>query len=389
MNKVLLPIFILLLAGVGAWLTIVYKQEPEKKVSKRILPVVEVITVKSQPHTLVIRASGVIEAPTMTVLTAEVFGRVIEVSPAFENGGFFKKGDVLLKIDSSDYLTAQASAVAALAEAKYKLELELAEAKQASEEWKLLGEGNPTSLALRLPQVERARADVRSAQAVLEQAERDLERTQVKAPYDGRVMEAAVNVGQYIGSRGMRMGMIYATDYAEVRLPITDRQASMIDLPLRYEGVVDVSRHPPIKLTVQYGDEVYAWAGVIERVEGMIDRETRMLHVIGRISEPYRERSQGQPPLKIGMFAKTEIKGKHIAHAYVLPRIVMLEDDLLLVLDEDNRLSRRVVNVVQTEGENVIIKSGLVDGERVIMTPLEYIVDGMKVEPFVEGLTKP
>ena len=133
MNRSLLPVIILLLAGAGTWLTIKYKQEPEKKNIERVLPVVEVIEVNAQPYTLAIRTSGVIEAPTMTVLTAEVSGRVIEVAPAFENGGFFKKGDLLLRIDPSDYKTALASANADLAEAKYKLELENAEAKQRPE----------------------------------------------------------------------------------------------------------------------------------------------------------------------------------------------------------------------------------------------------------------
>jgi len=296
---------------------------------------------------------------------------------------------LLLRIDPSDYNTVLASANAELAEVRYNLVLEEAEAKQAREEWELLGEGNPSPLALRVPQLERAKAAISSAKAKVSQAQRNLERTKVRAPYDGRVMDAAVDVGQYIASRGTRIGSIYAIDYAEVRLPITDRQASMIDLPLRYEGISEERNHPPIVLTLQYGDETYAWEGIIERVEGTIDRETRMLHVIGRISEPYRERSPGQPPLKIGMFSKAAIRGKHLDKAFVLPRIVMVEDDMVLVLDEDNRLSRRTVKVVQTEGENVIIRSGLRDGQRVILTPMEYIVDGMKVEPFLEHLPKP
>ena len=221
--------------GAAAWM-ILSRSEPEARIPEVPLPLVQVIDVELRDLTLTVTSQGTVSPRTESELVPEVAGRVIEVSPSFVSGGFFEAGELLLRIDPHDYRQAVVQAGSAVAQAELRLASEQAEADVARREWEELGEGGePPPLTLREPQLAEAEAAVAAARAALLNAERNLERTEIRAPFAGRVRQKQVDVGQFV-SPGSPLGTVYAVDYAEIRLPLPDEELAFLDLPLVYRG---------------------------------------------------------------------------------------------------------------------------------------------------------
>ena len=276
---------------------------------------------------------------------------------------------------------------AAIAQAELRLATEQEEAAVARKEWESLGQGEPRPLVVRAPQIAEAKAMLASAEAAFEKAEYDLERTVVKAPFAGRVREKRVDVGQFV-SRGSSVARLYGVDYAEVRLPIPDRDLEFVNLPLAYRGQRESARGPSVALMANFAGRRHRWQGRIVRTEGEIDPRTRMIQAIARVADPYGRARPGRPPLAVGMFVEAEIYGKAAANVFVLPRIVLRGTDQVLVVDKDDRLRFRTVDILRTESDQVIIRSGLEAGERVANSVVEAAVDGMKVGVLEEPNTE-
>ncbi len=260
-------------------------------------------------------------------------------------------------------------------------EQEKALADQAREDWEGFGRGEGSDLALRKPQLERAKTVYESALAGVEMAERDLERTTVKAPYDGRIREKFADVGQMVSARQSQLARIYSTDTAEIRLPISLKDIEYLDLPESYSNRSTNDTKPRVIVSGSYGGAQYEWEGVIDRTEGAIDPKTRLSYVVAKIEEPYKkEDNSDRPPLKVGLFVEASIQGKRIENAFKIPRKALRENNTVYTVDQENRIVFKDVEVYQTGTEWAIITSGLEDGDRICITPLEYAVMGMQVE---------
>ncbi len=232
---ILLPVVVIATGWFGAWTMIKAREKPEPQPVEVQPPLVRVITVQPETLRLTVEAQGTVRPRTETEMVPEVSGRVVEISPSLAAGGFFEEGDVLLKIDPREYELDVVRSRAAVAQAELRVATEEQEAEVARKEWESLGEGEPTSLVLREPQIAEAKAALASAQAALDRAKYDLERTTVRAPYAGRVWEKRVDLGQFV-TRGNQIARIYSVDVAEVRLPIPDQELAFVDLPLAYRG---------------------------------------------------------------------------------------------------------------------------------------------------------
>jgi RND family efflux transporter MFP subunit len=220
-----------------------------------------------------------------------------------------------------------------------------------------------------------------SALAGVEMAERDLERTTVKAPYDGRIREKFADVGQMVSARQSQLARIYSTDTAEIRLPISLKDIEYLDLPESYSNRSTNDTKPRVIVSGSYGGAQYEWEGVIDRTEGAIDPKTRLSYVVAKIEEPYKkEENSDRPPLKVGLFVEASIQGKRIENAFKIPRKALRENNTVYTVDQENRIVFKDVEVYQTDTEWAIITSGLEDGDRICITPLEYAVMGMQVE---------
>ncbi len=378
-RKVWLPIAIL---GVGILLVMVMyamRRSVPLTPPQPILPLVRVQPIAKQPFRFVVRAHGTVTPRTESDLVAQVEGEAVWVAPSFVPGGFFAKGETLVRIEPADYEADLETARAGLARARS----EFARAsKERDRQLELAGQSLASES--RIDDAENAyivtQANLREATARLSRAERDLERTELKAPYDGRVREKNLDLGQF-ANRGATVGRIYAVDYAEVRLPVPDRELSFLDLHLGYRnGGQHLSDGPVVLLHAEFAGQPHTWTGRVVRTEGEIDPRSRTVSVVARVEDPYgRLRVKEIVPLAVGLFVEAEILGREVGDAIVPPRVALREDDRVLVLDEESRLHFRDVQVLRVEREEVVIGGGLSVGERVCVSPIPAAIEGMSV----------
>ncbi len=378
--KILLPMATLALAMAWAWKIFNDRPVVETRPPEVPVPVVRAVPAQLQTLRLTVMSQGTVAPRTQTTLFPEIAGRVLQVSPSLADGGFFEAGAELLRIDPTDYQLQVVQAEAQIAQAQLSLETEEAQAEVARKEWQSLGKGEASPLLRRVPQIARARAALSSAQAALAQAERNLEKTRISAPFAGRVLRKNVDIGQYV-SPGTPMATIYSVDYAEIRLPLPDEELAYVDLPLSYRGDGSQKRQPVVLLRSEFGQRNHSWTGRIVRTDGTIDPQTRMIHAIAQVADPYgRGPDPDRPPLAVGMFVEAEIQGRLMKDVVALPRAALRGEDQVLVVDPESKLRFRPVNVVRLERERVLIDSGLQEGELVSLATLTTVVDGMEVQ---------
>jgi RND family efflux transporter MFP subunit len=377
--KVALPLAVVIVGAIVAAAMIASREEPETREIEVPTPAVRVESVELRDVQLVVRSQGTVSPRTESVLVPEVSGRVIRVAASFASGGFFEKDEALVEIDAHDYRQVVVQARASVAQAELRLEQERAEAEVAVREWDDLGKGKAPPLTRREPQLAEARASVDAALAALERAERDLERTKVRAPYAGRVRSKEVDVGQFV-AKGTPLARVYAVDFAEIRLPLPDDELAYVDLPLVYRGESGRGPSPRVVLSARFAGRTHVWHGRIVRTEGEIDSRSRMIHAVARVKDPYaRGDDPDRPPLAAGLFVQAEIEGRRASEVAVLPRTAVRGEDQVLVVSDDGRLHFRPVEILRlTQGE-VIVASGLADGERVCVSPLAVVTEGMRV----------
>ncbi|MDQ8200515.1 efflux RND transporter periplasmic adaptor subunit [Pelagicoccus enzymogenes] len=375
-----LPIAILAVCGYFTWHLLSSRPEPARWNRQPFEPEVEVSTLELQDYQIVLQSQGIIEARTQSALIPEVRGRILSVSPSFRPGGFFEKGELLVEIDPSDYETELVVADATLAQMELRYAEEKVRADRAALDWKRLGnEDEAPELVLRLPQMRQAQANLASAQARVKAARLNLERTKIVAPYAGRILEKQVDVGQYV-SPGNRLATIYAIDFAEIRLPLSEAQLGFIDLPESYrDSETDPKINKNVRLRVKMGDQQYDWNGKLVRAEGAFDQRSRQLYVVAQIPDPYGSTADGRPPLKVGSFAIAHIPGNLLRDVFVIPRRLLRESSYVILIDGEDRLVRRHVSPIWADEENIVVGDELKPGERLCLTPVKYATSGMKV----------
>ncbi len=382
-SQSILVLAVLVVTAIVCYFVVALKPEPERTEPEPLSPPVEYLVAAPEAVQLSVKSQGTVQPRTRTTLTAEVAGRIVSVSPDFEPGGFFDKGQTLLQIDDADLKAALAIEEANLAQAEYNLAQEQALAEQARIDWEDLGEGDPTSLALREPQIKQAKAVLASAEARVEKARRDLERSTVKAPYACLVEQQLVDLGSYVtGNPGTQLATIYATDTAEVRLPLSTDELALIELPLAFLGE-GVALGPEVTLTASHGGKTYTWQGRIIRTEASIDPRSRLIYVVAAVDDPYgRDPAHpNRPPLRAGLFVEAEIQGRALPEVYVIPRYALREGSSVLIAAGDDTLRRKAVGVAQATEEQALITEGLAPGDRVITSPVEYAIEGMSITP--------
>ena len=380
--KFILPL-ILIVASIAVVITLVAIQksksaERKPEIDKAVL--VDVIEAEVRSLNFSVESQGTVRPRTETTLVSEVSGKIVSVAPEFVAGGFFRKGEVLLQIDPSDYQTGLKRAEAALASRKARLADETARSEQALKDWRNMGrEGQPSDLGLRKPQLADARANVSAAEADVQKAKRDLERTQITVPYDGLVREKLVDIGQYVVP-GTRLGVTFSIDTAEVRLPLTHNDLRYLDLPSETETRQQNKTFPRVVLSAERGDETTTWEARIIRTEGVVDETSRVIYAVAQVTDPYGVLGRStQPELKIGTFVSASIEGLPADNVVVLPRFVLRADNTVLVANADNELEIAPVEVIRAEPRKVYISNGLKSGDRIVVTTLDAPVPGTRL----------
>jgi len=384
--KYVLPPLIVLV-GAGA-LVAMYLNRPqaETRIPEVLPPLVRTVEVVPGDLQLTVYSQGTVTARTASSLVSELSGRVIEISPSLVPGGFFDEGDGLLTLDATDYEQDVIRARLEVARAEVRLAQEQAEAEVARAEWEdLHPDEEPPPLTSRELQLAEAIAAVAAAKAALEREQTDLARTHLRAPYGGRVREKMVDLGQFV-TPGQVLARIYSVDRAEVRLPLPNAELAYVDIPLVYRDHADRTNRPKVILRADFAGAVHEWEGRIVRTEGEIDPKSRMVQVVAEVIDPYgRGDDPDRPPLAVGMFVDAEIMGHRVEDVVVLPRTALRGTDQVWVVDTDDRLRFREVDVMRTGRKDVVIRSGLEPGDRVCLSPLAAPTDGMRVRLPEEG----
>lgn len=351
---------------------------------------VEGTVLNKTSYDLRVRSQGTVQPRTRSTLLPEVSGRIIEMSPAFRPGGFFNAGDVLMRLEPLDYQTAIVVTKAALAQAEVILVEEKARAEQALENWRALGRtGTPSALVTRVPQVTKAEADVASAKAQVVKAERDLERTTIRAPYACQVLEQAVDVGQFV-SQGTILGRIFAVDYVEIRLPLPERESQYLKLPQSFRDQSATAEGSKVFLRSVIAGRTVVWEGKIVRVEGSLDEETRQTTAVAQVTDPYGRREDGAPPLTIGAFVEAEIAGDPLQDVYIIPRgAVRAGNEIILIDRPNNTLRRMIVDPLVSNEKHIVVSANAPktpkSGDILCLTPIPFPADGARVLPSIDG----
>jgi RND family efflux transporter MFP subunit len=346
------------------------KKPPEEKPEVDNTPIVAVSEISVAPMTLEVSSYGKVTPKYETELIAQVNGEIVELSEIFVRGGFVKKDQLLARIDPSDYQAALIDAQASMATAKAALEKELAQGQVAEREWKKITDTSPTELSLRKPQLAQELARVKAAQASVLRAERNLERTEIRAPYDAMIDSRNIGLGSFVGVGG-KIGHVLATKIAQVRLPIADNQLAFLE----NQGI-----GAKVNLLGVFSGKRSKWQAKIVRSEGVVDNQSRMGYLVAELNDPYQlgDRDAKDAPLRFGSYVNAQVVGINIARATMVPRH-LVNNGKVAILDEESKLLYVAIDVVRQQGSDVIVANGLAQGDLLIVSALDYPVDGMKL----------
>ena len=376
--KVLAPIVVLIAAGIVALALVLSRPEAKQQSQPPERLLVETLEAVRAPVTFAVAAQGEVTPRTETLLISEVSGRILSVSPSFVSGGFFKRGELLARIDPRIYDSRLKRAQANVAQAKTQVATENALAGYAFHDWQRLREldaaaESPSALTLRKPQLAAALAELESAEAALEEAEGDLDRTFIRAPYDGMVREKRSDLGQYV-KPGDPLARTFAIDYAEVRLPLNQNDLAFLNLPER-AGAPPV----PVTLTAKIAGTEHRWPAVITRTEGVFDARSRVLYAVAQVQDPYGLAEGRGEPLRMGTFVNAEIQGKRAGPLFAVPRHALYRGTRVWLVDGNSELKPVEVRVLRADTEHAYVDQGLSQGDRICITPMEQPFSGMPV----------
>lgn len=424
MKKVFLPIGILGVAALICLLLVLTKPTIDEKPSEQAPPTIRTMTVKNETITLSVSSRGKVQPAIISELSAFVGGPVVWISPKLVAGGHFVSGDTVLRIEASDYKTALDRSSAQKMQAEAEAVHATTELRRVSD---LANRGLTSDSNLqdakRLADVTAAK--LLDAQAGLNQARVNLSRTEIKVPFNSIVSTRKIELGQFV-STGQSVAEVYGADVVEVKLPLANSQLGFLDLPAKFSG--DSQKSPEVLLKGNYAGEEHRWIGKLVRTEAGIDASNNTVQAIVQVNKQSSNAAMAQENLgdevvqqeltkvetsseeqmnlkgdeglndpkqeeddisiPYGLFVQAEITGRTIENVISLPRHVIRNNNQILVVSFDNTLHFREVDILRMDNERVLIKGGLHAGEKVCLSPIQAVVDGMKVNPIDESKSK-
>lgn len=381
-KKVKLPLIILVVGGAG--IAAIMASKPTPTPNEELLAEPPRAKVAVQPavrEQVVLSATsqGTVKAKREIDLVAQVSGVIVKVDTQFVDGGFFPQGAILIEIDSRDYRAALLSAKSRLSQALRSLAEEKGRSRQAKREWRDLGNKDANELFLRKPQLAEAEAAVAYAEADVDIAQLNIERTKIKVPFDGRIEQTHVNVGQFV-TTGTQLAKVYDTATAEVRLSLSDRQLALLDLPMLGS---ELDSKPAVTLSADIGGKAHQWQGIITRTEASVDVNSRLYYAVVEVAKPFEVTAESghSAPLIPGLFVSAKIEGKKLNDVIVLPINAIVKRTNIYALSPDNVIEIHPVTVLSKNSENVWIQTNITDNTSILLEKHAVVSPGGIVDP--------
>jgi RND family efflux transporter MFP subunit len=372
---------IVLIALFLAVVLIKIKQPVQKKPVEEYVQQVKIIVLEPQEIYIPVFSQGVVEPRTKIKLLAEANGRVLETSKKWLNGGFFHKGEQLLRIEDYYYKNQLARSQASLAQAKSALIQEEGFAYVAQQDWEKRNTADDNSsakaLALREPQLASMQAQFDAATADVVSAENSLAKTKMTAPFDGVLSNKTADIGQYV-SPGVMMGELQAIDTVEIKVPLTEAQQAYINLPSLNQTIKS-----PATIKYSTPDGVQSWSGYLVRTEGVLDPLTKVLNGVVQVQDPYGLNKKVTTPLRLGTFVEVELQGKKYDSIFVLPRRFLYSNNSMWLVDKDNKLFKKTVKLLPIRDDNIYVYEGLAKGDRLVVDGVVGGLNGTVVNPIL------
>ena len=379
--KIILPLLILIIGFAGFNMMGKLKKAPQRQRPPQQGILVDVVELKAKTHQVTVHTTGTVQAEQEISLVPEVSGKISWISPQLVSGGFFKKGDPLLRIETSDFQLAIEKARAEIAQVQVALETEREQAKVALAEWDRIDipdKGKPGPLVTREIQMQQQQANLAAAKANLQLAELNLQRTELKAPFNGRIRQEQVGLGQYLRS-GTSIGTFAGTDRAEIYIPLPARELPWLSIPSTTQKQGSSAN---IFLP---GEKSSKWAGKVVRSLGEIDPASRMATLVVMVEDPYQQSDATQKAeLQNGLFVDVEIHGEKVTNIISIPRKALHADNLVWIADNENHLRLRTVEILRREKQQILIKDGVQAGEKLVLTTLSGATEGILLRPVLQ-----
>ena len=378
--KIIIPIIVLTVGVAVMYMLSQKRSEPKKEVRKDPGILVQTIDAKKQDRQLIVKGAGTVKASQEVSIVPQVSGLITYISPQLVVGGLFKKDDTLFKVEAIDYVLGLEKAKAARAKAEYDLATIEGRARVARSEWQRLNQDTntePNPLVLYGPQTANAKASLASAQAAVDQAQLALDRTELKAPFNSRVKSENIDIGQYVKS-GSSIAVLAGTDSVEIAVPLTSENLHWLNIPLHSRTL----NGPDAVVSVTNSGPDNEWQGHVLRSTGEVNPKSRMMDIIIEVRDSYRlsnPKNTGRPALTIGTFVDVQLKGKKLKDVFVIPRTTYRDDSTVWLIDNEGKLRIQKVIPVRIEKNEVIISTGLTDGDQIIVTNISGAANGMKL----------
>lgn len=374
--KILAPIIFLLIGvGIAALLIVTKKEIEPSPPEEKPVPVV-VIEPERIDHRYSVESDGTVSPVTEIALSSQISGTVEWISPSLTDGAQFSAGEELIRINSDDFKLIVQKAEAAVSQAQSLLALEQSRADIARRDWEKLGGDQPASpLVLREPQMQEARARLAAATADLDQSQLNLQRCQIKAPFNGVVRNKLADTGQFIRP-GEPLAQIYSSDTFEVRIPV--KLDDLEFLPIALGNRFDASPIPESQLSVnlqgKIGNKMHAWKGRVTQLESDINPVSRVATLVVYIDAPLS--NDHSAPAPAGLYVRAEISGNSAKNVLLLPRLALRNDSTVYVVDKDKKLQVRPIRIFQSLRDNVVVDSPLEEGDLVVTSVLGVVLPG-------------
>jgi len=382
MKRALLPFLVIVIALVLTFVLVKSRKTPKPHEAPHLGPLVEVGILTKADRQILISGTGSAQSRYEVSITPQVKGRVSKLAPQMVAGGTFQKGELLFAIEDVDYQLAIAHAQATLAQAELELLRNENLADLARKEWHSLNSESdlePNPLVVYEPQLKSARALRDAAQANVKQAELNLERTRVFAPFDCYVRSEQLEIGQFLNA-GAPVATVAGIDQIEIVVPLPLEEIVWLQVPRKGTK----QRGSLAKVELQSGGRTFHWQGEITRSLGEIDPRNRMARVVITVNDPFTEDTEKANLLNDllpGMFVNVQILGEELSDIISVPRGAMHDNDTIWVIDDENRLHIREVDILRRERDEVLIRSGLDANEKIVLTNLSGAAEGMLLRP--------